>query len=93
MNNPDPPATTAPWNNPPERRKPLRRKRAEKLARRAEHWGARLAEARAEGPDMEAAVLFDRLRGELDRLPQAARERAYEDVVQALERIRETHAQ
>ncbi|MFJ5142740.1 hypothetical protein [Streptomyces sp. NPDC088707] len=93
MTNPNPPTPATPWDNPPERKKTLRRKRAEKLARRAEHWGARLAEARAEGSDMEASVLFDRLRGEFDRLPETARERAYEDVVQALERLRETHAQ
>lgn len=84
---------TGPWNNPPERNKPLRRRRAEKLARRAGHWGTRLEEAREEGPDMVAAVTFDRLRGELDRLPQDARNRAYDDVVRALERVRETHAQ
>ncbi|MFK8851354.1 hypothetical protein [Streptomyces sp. Ac-502] len=84
---------TGPWNNPPERKKPLRRKRAEKLARRAEHWGRRLEEAREEGPDMVAAVIFDRLRGELDTLPQTARDRAYDDVTRALERVRETHAQ
>jgi hypothetical protein len=84
---------TAPWNNPPERKKTLRRKRAEKQARRAEHWGRRLEEARQEGPDMVAAVTFDRLRGALDKLPAADRERAYEALTQALEHIRETHAQ
>ncbi|MFE9360343.1 hypothetical protein ACFYPB_40600 [Streptomyces olivaceoviridis] len=87
------PTTTAPWANPPERKKPLRRKRAEKLARRAAHWGRRLEEARAEGPDMVAAVTFDRLRGELDKLPDGPRDRAYEDVVRALDNIRESHAQ
>ncbi|MFF7365433.1 MULTISPECIES: hypothetical protein [unclassified Streptomyces] len=83
----------APWNNPPERSKPLRRKRAEKLARRAEHWGRRLEEARAQGPDMVAAVAFDRLRKALDALPAGARERAFEDVVSTLDQIRERHAQ
>ncbi|OIJ95406.1 hypothetical protein [Streptomyces colonosanans] len=87
------PTATAPWNNPPERTKKLRRKRAEKLARKAEHWGRRLEEARQEGPDMVAAVTFDRLRGELDRLPAGPRDRAYEDVVRALEHVRESHAQ
>ncbi|MFE2943393.1 hypothetical protein ACFXKG_30720 [Streptomyces sp. NPDC059255] len=84
---------TSPWNNPPERKKTLRRKRAEKQARRAEHWGRRLAEARAEGPDMVAAVTFDRLRHALDKLPKASRDQAYEGVVEALERLHETHAQ
>ncbi|MGW0655884.1 hypothetical protein ACWD4T_45275 [Streptomyces umbrinus] len=84
---------TAPWNNPPQRQKPLRRKRAEKQARQAEHWGRRLEEARQEGPDMVAAVTFDRLRGVLDKLPAADRDRAYEAVVLALEHLRETHAQ
>ncbi|MEH0441910.1 hypothetical protein QBA74_41605 [Streptomyces scabiei] len=84
---------TAPWNNPPQRKKTLRRKRAEKQARRAQHWGQRLEEARQEGPDMVAAVTFDRLRGVLDKLPADARARAYEAATQALEHIRETHAQ
>ncbi|MGO4634982.1 hypothetical protein AB4225_29245 [Streptomyces sp. 2RAF24] len=93
MNEPTTRSSSAPWNDPPERKKTLRRKRAEKLARRAEHWGRLLEEARSEGPEMVAAVAFDRLRGQLDKLPVSARERAYEDVVQALDRIRETHAQ
>ena len=84
---------TAPWNNPPQRRKPLRRKRAEKLARKAERWGQRLEDARKEGPDAVAEVTFDRLRSSLARLPQEARDRAYEAVAAALETIRETHAQ
>ncbi|WP_432158802.1 MULTISPECIES: hypothetical protein [unclassified Streptomyces] len=84
---------TAPWNNPPQRQKPLRRKRAEKQARQAEHWGRRLEEARQEGPDAVAAVTFDRLRSVLDKLPQEARDRAYETVAAALDNIRETHAQ
>ncbi|MFB7076497.1 hypothetical protein [Streptomyces sp. NPDC056308] len=84
---------TEPWNNPPRREKTLRRRRAEKLARRAEHWGQRLQEAREEGPDMAAAVAFDRLRGALDKLPEADRNRGYEDAERALDRIRETHAQ
>ncbi|MER0443203.1 hypothetical protein ABR738_01185 [Streptomyces sp. Edi4] len=84
---------TAPWNNPPQRAKPLRRKRAEKLARQAERWGERLEEARLEGPDMVAAVTFDRLRRALNGLPAEARDRAYEAVTQALDTIRETHAQ
>lgn len=86
-------AQTSPWNNPPQRSKTLRRRRAEKQARRAEHWGRRLEEARQDGPDMVAAVTFDRLRGALDKLPDADRDRAYEATAQALEHIRETHAQ
>jgi hypothetical protein len=85
--------TSSPWNNPPQREKTLRKRRAEKLARRAEHWGRRLEAARLEGPDMVAAVVFDRLRSALDKLPATARDRAYEDVAQALENVRERHAQ
>ncbi|MGW7463838.1 hypothetical protein ACWGJT_03825 [Streptomyces xantholiticus] len=84
---------TAPWNDPPKRDKTLRRRRAEKQARRAEHWGRRLEAARQEGPDMIAAVTFDRLRSVLDKLPAAHRDRGYEAVVQALDHIRETHSQ
>lgn len=86
-------ATTAPWNNPPERAKTLRQRRAEKLARRAERWGQRLQVARAEGQDMVAAVTFDRLRAALDGLPSAARDRAYEAATEALDRVREMHAE
>lgn len=85
--------TSSPWNNPPQRAKTLRRRRAEKLARRAEYWGRRLEAARQEGPDMVAAVTFDRLRSTLDKLPAQDRDRAYEQVTQALEDIRERHAQ
>ncbi|MFD8777543.1 hypothetical protein [Streptomyces sp. NPDC059916] len=85
--------TSSPWNNPPQRTKTLRRKRAEKQARRAEHWGQRLEAARQEGPDMAGAVVFDRLRSTLDKLPGPTRDLAYEDVVQALENIRERYAQ
>ncbi|MBC9730151.1 hypothetical protein [Streptomyces sp. TRM68367] len=84
---------TAPWNNPPERKKTLRRKRAEKAARKAERWGRLLEEARQEGPDREAEVAWERLRAAFINLPQEARDRAYESVVLALEHIRETHAQ
>lgn len=86
-------AALSPWNHPPERAKSLRRRRAEKQARRAEHWGRRLEEARQEGPDLVAAVTFDRLRAALDQLPQADRDRAYEVTAQVLENIRATHAQ
>ena len=85
--------TSSPWNNPPERTKTLRRRRAEKQARRAEYWGVRLEKARAEGPDLEAAVTFDRLRATLDRLPTAARNSAYDDAIRALDHVREKHAQ
>jgi hypothetical protein len=84
---------TAPWNNPPQRQKPLKRKRAEKQARQAEHWGRRLEEARKQGTDVVAEVTFDRLRSVLERLPQEARDRGYEAVTAALENIRETHGQ
>ncbi|GAA0454393.1 hypothetical protein [Streptomyces olivaceiscleroticus] len=84
---------SAPWQDPPPRKKPLRRRRAEKQARQAAHWGQRLEEAAKEGPDMVAAVTFDRLRGALDRLPNQGRERAFEDLIQTLDTFRETHAQ
>lgn len=85
--------TTAPWTNPPQREKTLRRRRAEKLARRAERWGQRLESARQEGPDMLAAVTFDRLRAAFDNLPSATRDRAYEAATEALDRVRETHTE
>lgn len=85
--------TAAPWNSPPERTKTLRQRRAEKLARRAERWGQRLEAARAEGADMVAAVTFDRLRAGLDSLPAGARDRAYEAATEALDRVREMHAE
>lgn len=84
---------TAPWVNPPVRTKPLRQRRAEKLARRAERWGQRIEAARQEGPDMVAAVTFDRLRAAIGNLPDAARDRAYEAAAQALDHIRETHTE
>ncbi|MEW1724295.1 hypothetical protein [Streptomyces sp. NPDC093109] len=83
----------SPWSSPPTRQKKLRDKRAEKLARRAGHWGGRLAAAREAGPAAYAAMVFDRARGELDRLPEAARETAYEALAQAVDRVREQHAQ
>lgn len=85
--------TSSPWSNPPQRTKTLRRRRAEKQGRRAEYWGQRLETARLEGPDMVAAVTFDRLRSVLDKLPTEARNRAYEAAAQALEHVREVHAQ
>lgn len=84
---------TAPWSNPPQRKKPLKKKRAERTARKAEHWGGRLEQARQEGPEEHAAVTFDRLRSELNKLPESYRDAAYEAVVQDLERLREKHAQ
>lgn len=86
-------AAQSPWVNPPERKKPLRRRRAEKQARQAEHWGRRLQEAAEEGPNRVAAVTFDRLRSVLNQLPEAARDRGYEAVSQALESVREKYAQ
>ncbi|MFD7922519.1 hypothetical protein ACFV3R_25245 [Streptomyces sp. NPDC059740] len=84
---------TAPWTNPPKREKTLRRRRAEKLARRAESWGRRLEEARTEGPDVVTAVAFDRLRAAFDQLPGSLRDRAYEAATVALDRVRETHTE
>ncbi|MFI8007950.1 hypothetical protein [Streptomyces sp. NPDC086010] len=83
----------SPWDVPPQRQKKLRQRRAEKLARRAQYWGERLSAAREIGPEAAAAVTFDRARGELDRLPDGPRERAFEALILAVEQVREKHAQ
>lgn len=83
----------SPWSDPPARKKPLRRRRAEKQARRAEFWGGRLAAAQEQGPAAVAAVRFDRARTALARLPDAARMRAFEELGEAVDRVREAHAE
>jgi hypothetical protein len=87
------PAQTAPWSNPPQRSKPLRRRRAERLARRAEFWGDRLTRAAQEGPEAVAAVQWDRARTTLSRLPPDQQDKAWEALAAAIDRVRETHAQ
>lgn len=83
----------SPWQQPPKRPKKLAQRKAERLARRAEYWGVRLAAARELGPDVAASMIFDRARSELDRLPTEQRERAFEALADAIDRIREAHAQ
>lgn len=83
----------SPWQQPPERPKKLAQRKAERLARRAQYWGDRLAAARDLGPDAFAAMIFDRARNELERLPEEQRERAFEALADAVDRVRETHAQ
>lgn len=82
----------SPWNNPPKRKKNLRLKKAEKLARQAEHWGGLLESARRKGADKAAEATWDYLRSTLNQLPATARNIAYRDAEQALARVRETHA-
>lgn len=89
MNSPE----SSPWNVPPQREKTLRRKRAEKAARKAQLWGRRLDEAREIGPEEVAAVTWDRARAALEGLPDATRERAYQALTDAVDRVREQHAQ
>lgn len=86
-------AVTSPWTNPPARPKKLRDRRAERKARRAEFWGARLQQATDDGPEAVAAVTWDRARSALDRLPDTARQSAYRALAEAIDRVRETHAQ
>lgn len=83
----------SPWQQPPERQKKLAQRKAERLARRAQYWGDRLAAAQELGPEAVASVTFDRARRELDRLPTEQRERALGALADAIDRIRETHAQ
>lgn len=83
----------SPWQQPPERPKKLAQRRAERLARRAEFWGERLAAARELGPEAAASMTFDRARSELERLPTEQRERAFGALAEAIDRIREAHAQ
>ncbi|MFH8558915.1 hypothetical protein ACH4FE_35735 [Streptomyces celluloflavus] len=83
----------SPWNTPPERQKKLRQRKAERLARRAEYWGQRIEAAREIGPEAAASLVFDRARGDLDRLPSERREGAYEALMDAIEHVRVTHTQ
>ncbi|MDF4254625.1 hypothetical protein [Streptomyces sp. WMMB303] len=83
----------SPWEQAPERRKKLAHKRAERLARRAEYWGKRLEAARQIGPEAVASLTFDRVRGDFDRLDGERRERAYLALAQALNAVREAHAE
>lgn len=85
--------TAAPWIDPPHRPKTLRRRRAERQARKAEFWGSRLAAAQQEGPAAVAAVQFDRARTTLARLPDLARMRAFEELGEVIDRVREMHAE
>lgn len=93
MNSTETAPLRSPWDSPPQRTKKLRVRRAEKDARRAEFWGRRLEEARLAGPDAVAAVAWDRARGTLDKLRGADRDRAFEELTRAVDRIREQHAQ
>ena len=83
----------APWADPPARQKTLRRRRAERQARRAEFWGQRIADAEQDGPPAAAAVRIDWARTALGRLPETARHRAFEELGQAIDRVREAHAE
>ncbi|MDI6413162.1 hypothetical protein QLX52_30610 [Streptomyces albus] len=83
----------SPWEQAPERRKRLGHKRAERLARRAEYWGTRLEAARQVGPDAVASLTFDRARSDFDRLSEQRRERAYAALTQAVDAVREAHAE
>lgn len=77
----------------PDRRKRLSVRRAERLARRAEAWGARVEEAREQGGAEVAAVQFDWTRAVINRLGPADRETAWTALAEAITRIREEHAQ
>lgn len=83
----------SPWEVPPQRQKKLSQRKAERLARRAAYWGGRIEAARQIGVEAAAALTFDRARGDLDRLPAADRERAFEALIEAVDRVREAHAQ
>ncbi|MET7713684.1 hypothetical protein [Streptomyces sp. NPDC005407] len=87
------PDKASPWDRPPQRAKTLRTKAAEKKARRAEFWGRRIQDAQQDGPQAVAVVAWDRVRGSLARLPEAARDRGFEALAEAADRIREQYAQ
>lgn len=87
------PVKTSPWAAPPQRQKKLSQRRAERLARRAEYWGQRIAAARNISLEAAASLTFDRARGELDRLPDHLRDAAWEALIRAVDKVRETHAQ
>ncbi|MFV8133150.1 hypothetical protein [Streptomyces syringium] len=80
--------TTAPWDRPSTRKKPLKLRRAETLARQAEATGERLKQAREKGPEAVLAVSFDRLRATLKNLPDDQRADACERVVRLLDQAR-----
>jgi len=84
---------TAPWVNPPQRDKKLRARKAERAARRAEFWGRRRDQARAEGPEAVAQFEWDRARASLERLNEPARSTAFEALARAVEIVREKHGQ
>ncbi|MFF3247390.1 hypothetical protein ACFYWY_27550 [Streptomyces sp. NPDC002870] len=84
--------TTAPWSKPSTRKKPLVERRAERQARRAEHWGDRIAEARKQGPRTQAATAWDRLRATVNRLPEGLQREAWEMATAQLDRIRQEFA-
>ncbi|HBF84088.1 MAG TPA: hypothetical protein DD420_30435 [Streptomyces sp.] len=83
----------SPWEVPPQRQKKLSQRRAERLARRAAYWGERIAAARNIGCEAAASLTFDRARGELERLPEDKREAAFDALIRAVDKVRETHAQ
>jgi hypothetical protein len=83
----------SPWHQPPERPRKLAVRKAERLARRAQYWGERIEAARHVGPEAVASLTFDRARKELDALPVEQRERAFTALTEAIDRVRETHAQ
>ncbi|WP_406467075.1 hypothetical protein [Streptomyces sp. NBC_01594] len=81
--------TTAPWSKPSARKKPLEMRRAERQARRAEHWGDRISEARRQGPRTQAATAWDRLRSTISRLPEGLQREAWERATSQLDQIRQ----
>ncbi|MCX4543798.1 hypothetical protein [Streptomyces sp. NBC_01565] len=83
----------SPWHQPPQRPKKLAQRKAERLARRAQYWGERLAAAGELGPEAVASVTFDRARKELDALPAEQRQRAFAALADVIDRVREAHAQ
>lgn len=84
--------TAAPWSKPSTRKKPLEVRRAERQARRAEHWGERIAEARKQGPRTQATTAWDRLRATVNRLPEGLQREAWEKTIAQLDRIRQEFA-
>lgn len=82
-----------PWTNPPKRKKTLQERKAEKIARKAAFWGERLTQAVQEGPREVAIVQWDRAKAVLNRLPDNERDRAYAVLADAIDRVREAHAE
>lgn len=85
--------TAAPWTDPPARQKTLRQRRAERQGRRAEYWGRKLADAAQAGPASVAAVTFDRARSTLSGLAEPRRTTALQALADAIDRVRESHAE